>query len=138
MIDVQLLGEQLSLDDCYRYVQDPTCGGIAIFVGTIRNHNLGQPVERLEFSAYDGMALKEMRKICEAAVERFELRKVSLHHRKGSLAISDVAVIVAVSSPHRKAAFTGCEYIIDELKKHVPIWKKEFRPDGSHWINARP
>ena len=85
-----------------------------------------------------GWPPKEMRRICARAIAEFALVKVALYHRKGELAIGDVAVIVAVSSPHRKAAFMGCEYIIDELKKHVPIWKKEFRADGTHWLNARP
>ena len=138
LIDVQLNDRPLSLDDAYAFVQDPACGGIALFVGTIRNHNEGEDVTHLEFSSYDGMALKEMRKICVAAGETFGLKKLALYHRKGTLAIGDVAVIVAVSSPHRKEAFAGCAYVIDELKKHVPIWKKEFRADGTHWLNSRP
>ncbi|NJC24967.1 molybdenum cofactor biosynthesis protein MoaE [Neolewinella antarctica] len=138
MIDVRLSGDDLDLSTCYDFVQDPACGGIALFVGAIRNHNQGEEVTHLEFSSYDGMALKEMRKIAEAASEDYGLAKVALHHRKGELKIGDVAVIIAVSSPHRKAAFEGCAYVIDELKKHVPIWKKEFRADGTHWLNARP
>ncbi|OAV44967.1 molybdenum cofactor biosynthesis protein MoaE [Lewinella sp. 4G2] len=138
MIDVQLLGEALSLDDCNQFVADPACGGLAFFVGTIRNHNQGETVTHLEFSSYDPMAIKEMQKIAERAIAEFGLAKISLHHRKGTLQIGDVAVIVAVSSHHRKAAFAGCEFIIDELKKTVPIWKKEFRDDGSFWINSRP
>ena len=138
MIDTQLTDVPLDVSAAYELVRDPACGGIALFVGTIRNHNEGEEVTRLEFSSYDGMATKEMRKICERAIEKFGLVKAALYHRKGELAIGDVAVIVAVASKHRKAAFTGCEYIIDELKKHVPIWKKEFRADGTHWLNARP
>lgn len=137
-MNIELLSSPLDLQDCYQSVLDDECGGIALFVGTIRNHNQGEEVTHLEFSSYDSMALKEMRKIAVAAVELHQLKKVALHHRKGELDIGDVAVIIAVSSKHRKAAFEGCEYIIDELKKHVPIWKKEFRADGTHWLNARP
>ncbi len=99
---------------------------------------MGKTVTHLEFEAYAPMAVKEMRKIAASARDRFGLHGVALHHRTGDLAIGDVAVIVAVSSVHRKPAFEGCEFVIDELKKHVPIWKREFRGDGSHWLNARP
>ena len=138
MIDVQISDQPLSIDACYATVQDPSCGGICLFVGTIRNHNKGEDVSRLEFDSYDGMALKEMRKIGEEALEIHDLKSVVLHHRKGTLAIGDIAVIIAVNSVHRKAAFAGCEWVIDRLKERVPIWKKEFRGDGSFWINARP
>ncbi|MEO0735076.1 MAG: molybdenum cofactor biosynthesis protein MoaE, partial [Bacteroidota bacterium] len=117
MLDVVLSDTPLSIDTCYRFVQDPTCGGIALFVGTVRNHNKGETVTRLEFTSYDGMALKEMRKIAARAVTEFGLQMVAVHHRKGDLAIGDIAVIIAVSSAHRKAAFAGCEFVIDELKK---------------------
>nr|WP_256534172.1 molybdenum cofactor biosynthesis protein MoaE [Lewinella sp. JB7] len=130
--------QPLDLDACYRFVQHSSCGGLCFFVGTIRDLNLGYPVTHLEFDAYDGMAVREMEKLAVAARDRFGLHAVALHHRKGDLAIGDVAVIVAVSSVHRAPAFEGCEWIIDELKKSVPIWKKEFRGDGSHWLNARP
>ena len=138
MIDVALRDTPLDLDECARFVSHPSCGGLCFFVGNIRDLNLGQTVTHLEFEAYDPMALREMRKIAEVARERFGLHAVALHHRKGDLAIGDTAVIVAVSSVHRAPAFAGCEFVIDELKKTVPIWKKEFRGDGSHWLNARP
>ena len=138
MIDVALRSTALDLNECVRFVSHSSCGGLCLFVGNIRDLNLGLTVTHLEFEAYDPMALREMRKIAEAARERFDLRAVALHHRKGALAIGDTAVIVAVSSVHRAPAFAGCEFVIDELKKTVPIWKKEFREDGSHWLNARP
>ena len=128
----------LSLDAAYAAVTDPACGGICLFVGTIRNHSQGRKVTRLEFSSYDPMALREMEAIGAAAKEEFGLRHVALHHRKGDMAIGDIAVIIAVSSAHRKAAFAGCEWIIDRLKERVPIWKKEFWEDGSYWVGARP
>lgn len=135
---VLLSGEKLSIDAAYAAVQDPACGGICLFVGTIRNHNKGETVTKLEFSSYDPMALKEMRGIAAEAKEQFGLHYVAVHHRKGDLAIGDVAVIIAVSCVHRKAAFAGCEWVIDRLKERVPIWKKEFLEDGSYWVGARP
>lgn len=128
----------LSIDAAYTSVQDPSCGGICLFIGTIRNHNKGENVTRLEFSSYDPMALREMKKIGEEAKINHDLKHVAIHHRKGDMDIGDIAVIIAVSSAHRKAAFTGCEWIIDQLKERVPIWKKEFLEDGSYWVGARP
>ena len=128
----------LSIDAAYTAVTDPACGGICLFVGTIRNHNKGEDVTGLAFSSYDPMALKEMRKIGDEAKELFDLKTVALHHRKGDMDIGDIAVIIAVSSVHRKASFEGCEWIIDRLKERVPIWKKEFLKDGSYWVGARP
>ncbi|MBC6992860.1 molybdenum cofactor biosynthesis protein MoaE [Neolewinella lacunae] len=138
MEDILLSADPLSIDACYAAVQDPSCGGICLFVGTIRNQNKGAVVTHLEFSSYDAMALREMRRIAEAAREMHGLHAVSVHHRTGALAIGDVAVIIAVSSVHRAAAFAGCAWVIDELKKSVPIWKKEFLEDGSYWVGARP
>ncbi len=138
MLQPLLSPTPLSLADCYAFVQSPDCGGLAFFVGTIRDLNLGETVTHLEFEAYERMALLEMEKICTRALAQFNVKKVALHHRTGRLDIGDVAVIVAVSSVHRAPAFAACEWMIDELKRTVPIWKKEFREDGSHWLNARP
>lgn len=138
MTDVLLANDPLSIDTCYAKVQDATCGGIVLFVGTIRNHNKGEEVTHLDFESYAPMALKEMTRIADKAMADHGLHAVALHHRVGSLAIGDIAVIIAVSSHHRKAAFAGCEQVIDELKEHVPIWKKEFLADGSYWVGARP
>ena len=138
MTDIKLSDQALSIDSAYASVQDPACGGIVLFVGTIRNHNKGKTVTHLDFESYAPMAIKEMTRIAEKARTEHGLHAVAVHHRVGSLAIGDIAVIIAVSSHHRKAAFAGCEQVIDELKEHVPIWKKEFLEDGSYWVNARP
>lgn len=138
MTDIKLSDQALSIDAAYASVQDPACGGIVLFVGTIRNHNKGKAVTHLDFESYAPMAIKEMTRIADKAKSDYNLHAVTLHHRIGHLAIGDIAVIIAVSSHHRKAAFAGCEQVIDELKEHVPIWKKEFLEDGSYWVNARP
>lgn len=138
MTDIQILPTPLSLDACYAAVQDPACGGIVLFVGTIRNHNKGKQVTHLDFESYVPMAVKELERIVAQAMTDHELVHACVHHRTGELAVGDIAVIIAVSSHHRAAAFAGCEQLIDELKKHVPIWKKEFLTDGSYWVNARP
>ena len=137
-IDVQVLASPLSIDTCYDYVLDPACGGICLFVGTVRNLNKGESVTHLEFESYIPMAAKEMRTIAQHCLENFSSHKVSIHHRVGKVDLTEKAVIIAVSSKHRKAAFEACEYVIDTLKKTVPIWKKEFLIDGSYWVNAHP
>ena len=137
-IFIKLTEESLSLDECHNFVQDDACGGLAFFVGTVRNNTKKKEVVRLEFSAYDPMAIKEMRIIAEDAVKKFGIHKLALHHAKGVLSIGEVPVIVAVSSPHREAAFKACQYAIDTLKKTVPIWKKEYFEDGEVWVNAHP
>lgn len=107
------------------------CGGYVSFEGIIRDINHGRRVTRLEYEAYDSLAEKELRRIAEQAIERFGLRYVRAVHRKGALAIGDTAVMIQVLSRHRREAFDGCRFMIDQLKSRVPIWKKEFYDDGS-------
>ena len=126
------------MPSCYQAAVDPTCGGIALFVGTVRNHNKGEDVVALEFSSYEPMAVAELTRIAEEARQQFGLRKIVVEHALGRVEVEGIAVIIAVSSVHRAAAFEGCQYIIDELKKRVPIWKKEFLTNGEYWVNARP
>ncbi|NET40307.1 MAG: molybdenum cofactor biosynthesis protein MoaE, partial [Cyanothece sp. SIO1E1] len=113
-------------------------GGTVVFVGTVRDQTKGKKVVRLEFEAYKPMAISEMRKIAEAAKEKWSAHKIAIHHRVGVLDIGEIAVIIAVATPHRKAAFEACEYAIDTLKETVPIWKKEIFEDGEVWVAAHP
>ncbi len=135
---VNITHEKLNLQDCYDFVQDPSCGGIAIFVGTVRNATKDKEVVRLDFSTYKSMAIKELKKICNDAHANFGIHKITIHHAEGVLNIGEIPVIIAVSSPHRKAAFEACQYTIDTLKETVPIWKKEYFTDGEVWVNAHP
>jgi len=112
-------------------VEDPTCGGLVLFEGRVRNHHLGRDVLRLEYEAYQRLAQSEGVAILEEAKARFEIHAAACTHRIGVLEIGDIAVVVAVSSAHRDAAFDACRYIIDELKVRVPIWKRETYADGS-------
>ena len=137
-ISIKLTSEKLILQDCYDFVDDPTCGGIDVFVGTVRNHTKGKSVKQLDFSAYGPMAVKEMQKIAERALEKFEVHKIAIHHAEGVLKIGDIPVIIAVSAAHRNAAFEACLFAIDTLKETVPIWKKEYFEDGEVWVNAHP
>ncbi len=135
---IKITKEKLDLQVCYDFVQDASCGGIAVFIGTVRNTTKAKEVILLDFSAYKPMATKEMQKIAEKALMDFDILKISIHHAEGELRIGDIPVIIAVSSPHRKAAFAACQFAIDTLKNTVPIWKKEHFVDGEVWVNATP
>ena len=138
MIDIQLTESPLNIPTCIDWVMSPHCGGIDVFIGTVRNATRGKTVLQLEFEAYQKMALKEMRKIAGQALEHWPVEKVLLHHRTGVLQVGEVPVVIAVAAAHRAAAFDACRYIIDTLKQTVPIWKKEFFEDGEVWVAAHP
>ena len=138
MIDIQLSDKTLDLQACINYVMAPECGGIDVFIGTVRNATKSKTVLCLEFEAYERMAVKELHKICEQALKKWPVFKISAHHRTGVLQIGEVPVIIAVSAAHRGAAFDACRYIIDTLKQTVPIWKKEIFEDGEVWVAAHP
>jgi len=135
---VKISSDKLNMQTCYDFVHDASCGGIALFVGTVRNKTQNKTVTLLDFSTYRPMALKEMQKIAEKAIEQFDILKIAIHHAEGELHIGEIPVIIAVSSPHRKAAFEACQFTIDTLKETVPIWKKEHFADGEVWVNATP
>ena len=128
----------LVIQEVIELVEDPSAGAIDVFVGTVRNNTAARSVHRLEFESYDSMAIKEMNKIAERAKEKWPVIKMAIHHRKGILEIGEIAVIIAVSTPHRKDAFEACQFAIDTLKQTVPIWKKEVFEDGEHWVAAHP
>lgn len=119
-------------------VASDKAGGINIFVGTVRNQTKGRAVVRLEFEAYEPMAMSEMQKIAVQAQTKFAAEKVVIHHRVGNLVVGEIAVIIAVATPHRKAAFEACQFAIDTLKETVPIWKREVFEDGAVWVSAHP
>jgi molybdopterin synthase catalytic subunit len=136
MIDVNISKESLDISACIAKVTDPECGGIDVFIGTIRSRTEGRKVVRLEYEVYRSMALKELKKIADEAIEQWEIKHLLIHHRTGILRPCDTAVIIAVSAPHRGAAFDACRYAIDALKETVPIWKKEVFEDGEEWVSA--
>jgi molybdopterin/thiamine biosynthesis adenylyltransferase/molybdopterin synthase catalytic subunit/rhodanese-related sulfurtransferase len=120
-----------------REVRDESCGGFASFEGWVRNHNEGHAVTRLEYEAFAELAEKEGARIVEEARTKFGVTRASCVHRVGSLALGDVAVWVGVSAAHRDEAFRACRFIIDEVKRRVPIWKKEHYVNGdSGWVNC--
>jgi molybdopterin synthase catalytic subunit len=116
----------------------PADGALCLFVGIVRDHNRGRTVVRLEYEAYEEMALPLMEEIAAEARKRWPVTDVRLVHRLGPLDVGEPSVAVAVASPHRDEAFAACRYAIDTLKATVPIWKKEFYADGEEWQDERP
>jgi molybdopterin synthase catalytic subunit len=117
-------------------VLSPERGGVACFLGTVRNHHRGREVVRLEYSAYGPMAEAECGRIVAEAESRWEVA-VALRHRVGELEIGDTAVAIAAASAHRDEAFLACRYVIEEVKRRVPIWKREVYADGSvEWVGS--
>jgi molybdopterin synthase catalytic subunit len=112
-------------------------GALCVFAGVVRNQNAGRSVLRLEYEAYEEMALSVLAEVEAEARRRFPVSDVRIVHRLGPLEVGDVSVAVAVASPHRAEAFEACRYAIDTLKATAPIWKKEFYADGSVWLDSR-
>ncbi|HWZ02169.1 MAG TPA: molybdenum cofactor biosynthesis protein MoaE [Mucilaginibacter sp.] len=135
---IQISPTPLNIQACIDWIMSPESGGIDVFIGTVRNATKGKPVIRLEFEAYEPMAIAEMEKIIKKAAAQWLIQKTLIHHRTGILEVGEVPVIIAVSAAHRAAAFDACRYIIDTLKQTVPIWKKEIFEDGEVWVAAHP
>jgi molybdopterin synthase catalytic subunit len=124
----------LSVDAAIDAVRGPDSGGIVVFLGTVRDESRGKRVRHLEYEAYAEMAEAKMREIAIGLERAHSPLRIALHHRVGDLALGEIAVIVAAAAPHRDAAFAAARAAIDELKRVVPIWKKEYTDDGAVWI----
>lgn len=126
----------LSLDEAFGFVSREAAGGVCMFVGVVRDHADGKPVARLDYEAHAKLARQEMGRILQALIDGNQELRLCALHRVGELRVGDLAVIVAASAPHRAEAFAACRAAIDQIKQTVPIWKKEWAPDGSaHWVN---
>jgi len=111
-------------------------GCVVTFVGTVRDTSDGRPVSRMSIEVYEGMARAQLEAIAGEAAERFSVDRVEVVHRYGDLEVGDNIVFIGVSAGHRDQGFEACRYMIDELKKRVPIWKKEYTPDGIVWVEG--
>lgn len=121
-----------------RLVGGPSHGGVVTFVGAVRDHARGQVVTRLDYEAYGAMALRQLERIIAEVEAEVPGTRCAVHHRVGTLAVGDVAVIVAAGSAHRDEAFSACRLVLERLKRDVPIWKREHGPDGAVWVADRP
>jgi len=138
---IELISEAISTEKAAAFVADPSCGGIAIFLGTTRadQNGAGQSLIALEYEAYPEMALQQLRQITVVARQKWPIVKVAILHRIGTVVIAEPSVLVGVSTPHRQEAFEACRWIMDSVKKTAAIWKKEVWADGSGtWVHPPP
>lgn len=136
MADFALSETPLDLDAWRARVLDPRAGGYASFEGWVRDHHAGRSVDGLDYEAYEALAAREGERILAEAKARFDIIAACCVHRVGTLAIGDLAVWVGVSAAHRGAAFDACRYVIDEVKRRVPIWKREhYREGDADWLH---
>lgn len=135
---IKITDKPINVASAIEAAQTAGAGAVNVFVGTVRNKTADKQVKSLDYEAYDPMAKKEIRKIIDQAKAKWPVLKVVVIHRKGILKIGDAAVVIVVSTPHRKASFEACEFIIDTLKQTVPIWKKEIFEGGEEWVSAHP
>jgi len=131
---VRITDQPLSVDEVLAAVRSHEAGGTVCFIGTVRSTSDGLGVERMEVESSKELAESDLERICTVATERFPVVGISVAHRTGALKVGEVIVVIAVSAAHRTEAFDACRFIIDELKKTTPIWKKEFGPDEGRWV----
>jgi molybdopterin synthase catalytic subunit len=138
---VRLTERRIDLGALIALVASPEAGAIATFLGTSRSvshdrNRVDRPVQTLWYEAYGPMALKKLREIADQAEWRFEVTAVAVVHRTGEVPVGEASVAIAVSAPHRAAAFDACRFVIDEIKTSVPIWKRERFEDGEEWVEG--
>ncbi|MGH2630761.1 MAG: molybdenum cofactor biosynthesis protein MoaE [Actinomycetota bacterium] len=125
----------ISIDEAVRSVSDPAAGAVCVFVGTVRDRSAAGEVTGLTYEAWHELAERRLEELAGEILDRWEVRRVSILHRTGTLAIGETSVVVAVSAPHRAEAFEACRHGIERLKEDVPIWKKEGLVSGeAHWV----
>jgi len=136
MSAARLVTRQIDITELTSEVAGDDRGAISIFLGTVRNSNEGRAVNGIDYSSYDAMAVAEMNRIVAEAGDRFTGVEIALEHRTGTLKVGDVSVAIACAHAHRSPALDATRYVIEELKKRVPIWKREHYLDGtSEWVD---
>lgn len=133
-----IVHQPIDTDCILQKLKQPEDGAALVFEGVVRNHTRGRKTLYLDYEAYEEMALKQMNALAEQACSQFQIRDVALIHRLGRLQIGETSVLIVVASAHRAAAFEACRWLIDTLKKSVPIWKKEYFEDGAVWADGEP
>ena len=134
MMKADIRETPLSVDETLGLVRRPGAGGLATFLGVVRDESDGRAVTKLEYSAYATMAKREMEKIALEIEAEMDGVRVAAMHRVGLLEVGDAAVVCAASAPHRAEAFRACRALIDRIKERVPVWKREIGPDGVAWV----
>jgi len=126
----------LTPDEAVAAVASPAAGAINVFLGVVRDNNLGRRVDHLVYDAYPSMAEKVMRELAEDAKARFGLEDCAILHRTGRLEIGETSLLIAISCGHRAESFEGGHWLVNEVKKRVPVWKKEVWDDGEEWVEG--
>ena len=134
----RLVSEPIEAAAIAAAIKQPEDGAVAIFDGIVRNHSRGRRTLYLDYTAYEPMALRQMEQLAQQALANYAIRDVRIVHRLGRLQIGESSVYIAVAAAHRAAAFDACRWLIDTLKKTVPIWKKEYFEDGAVWADGEP
>ena len=129
---IKITEEEISIDEMVKRAKSDDAGAIVTFLGSVRDDG----IERMQIEAFSEAALAELEAIREEAIERFSLKSVQVVHRTGSLLVGESIVAIVCSAGHREEAFAGCRYIIEELKKRAPIWKKEIGEKGERWVDG--
>ncbi len=127
---IEITKDDFSVEEIIRRAKRPDVGAIVTFLGTVRDDD----ILKMELEAYKEAALPELERIRDEAFSKFDLKSVDIIHRIGSLNVGDNIALIVVSAGHRKEAFDGCAYVLEELKRRAPIWKKEFLRDGERWV----
>ena len=136
MIRTRVQSEPIEVDDVLALVEGPDAGAVALFLGTVRNRSVGRNVLYLEYDAYPEMAEEELRRIAGDALREHRALRIAIVHRTGRLELGETAVVVAVAAAHRAEAFDCCRAAMEEVKRSVPIWKKEVFEGGEEWIEG--
>ncbi|GBD12191.1 Molybdopterin synthase catalytic subunit [bacterium HR24] len=133
---IEVTAEPLDPQRAVELVRRDDAGAVVVFLGVVRDHNLGRRVLYLEYDAYPEMARRVMRELAEEAMGRWPIVDVAVLHRIGHLEVGETSLLVAVSSPHRAEAFDAAHWLVDRLKERAPIWKKEVFEGGEEWIEG--
>jgi MoaE-MoaD fusion protein len=135
---VSIVRDRIGTEQVVESIKLPDDGAVVIFDGIVRNNTRGRRTLYLDYEAYEEMALEQMDGLAERTLAEFKIRDVAIVHRLGRLEIGETSVLIVVASAHRSAAFEACRWIIDTLKRTVPIWKKEYFEDGAVWADGEP
>jgi molybdopterin synthase catalytic subunit len=137
-VEVRVVREPIFSQAVVERLRQPGDGAVVVFDGVVRNHSRGRRTAYLDYEAYEPMALALLADLARQARERFPVGAIAILHRLGRIQIGETSVLIVVASAHRAAAFEACRWIIDTLKKTVPIWKKEYFEDGAVWADGEP
>lgn len=137
-VSILLTADVLLWNNAQEVLASRSCGAVVLFAGTVRTPNQGQEVLRLEFEAYEAMVHQEAQRIVHDMQQRWTVEKVLLWHRIGICLPQETVVLAGITAKHRAEAFEACTFLMDELKKRLPIWKKEVTSTGESWVSAHP